>query len=108
MLFTISINLVTKFAAKLIEKPMWWFLIFALFIPIYLYMTINKKISIEDLIDEVPNAVEYLMKQGIRCVVCGEPIWGSLEEAAIEKGFSESEINQFVKDLQNLYISAKG
>ena len=42
------------------------------------------------------------MKEGIRCIVCGEPIWGSLEEAAEEKDFNEADIERFVADLQKL------
>lgn len=65
-------------------------------------MKINKEITIEDLIEQVPGSVEYMMKKGIRCIVCGEPIWGTLEEAAIEKGFVDSDIDNFVSDLNNL------
>jgi len=65
-------------------------------------MTITKDISIEELIEEVPASVGYLMKEGIRCIVCGEPIWGSLEEAAEEKGFDEKAIERFVNELQIL------
>jgi len=65
-------------------------------------MKITKEITIEELIDEVPSSVKYLMDEGIRCIVCGEPIWGSLEEAAEEKGFKTSDIERFVKDLQYL------
>ena len=48
---------------------------------------INKEIEIEDLVRIKPGAVVYLMEKGIRCLRCGEPIWGSLEAAAKEKGF---------------------
>ena len=65
-------------------------------------MEIAKDITIEELIEEVPSSVKYLMDEGIRCIVCGEPIWGSLEEAAEEKGFKPDDINRFVKDLQKL------
>ena len=65
-------------------------------------MKITKDISIEELIESIPASVEYLMKEGIRCIVCGEPIWGSLEEAAEEKGFKAEDIERFVKDLQVL------
>ena len=70
-------------------------------------MTINKEIEIEDLVRELPDAVTYLMDQGIRCLRCGEPIWGSLESAAIEKGFDETAINKFVDELNNLYLESK-
>jgi hypothetical protein len=66
--------------------------------------TITKDISIEELIEEVPSSVQYLMKEGIRCVVCGEPIWGTLEEAATEKGFGDVDIQRFVQELQQLAI----
>ena len=65
-------------------------------------MKITKDISIEELIETIPASVEYLMKEGIRCIVCGEPIWGSLEEAAEEKGFKVSDIERFVIELQIL------
>ena len=65
-------------------------------------MNITKEITIEELIDEVPSSVKYLMDEGIRCIVCGEPIWGSLEEASEEKGYKSEDIERFVKDLQYL------
>ncbi|MFQ5582992.1 MAG: DUF1858 domain-containing protein, partial [Calditrichia bacterium] len=53
-------------------------------------------------VDELPEAVSYLMNKNIKCIACGEPIWGTLEEAAREKGFNDSEIQIFVKDLNEL------
>jgi len=43
------------------------------------------------------------MENGIRCLRCGEPIWGTLETASKEKGFSDEQINKFVEDLNKLY-----
>lgn len=65
-------------------------------------MTVTSDISIEELIESVPGAVSYLSRRGIRCVQCGEPIWGTLEEAAREKGFGEDDIRQFIEDLNEL------
>lgn len=65
---------------------------------------INKDIEIEDLVKVIPNSVVYLMEQGIRCLRCGEPIWGSLESAAKEKGFNDKEISKFVDELNNLSV----
>ncbi len=65
-------------------------------------MPVTKDIEIEELIDKVPAAVSYLSKKGIRCIMCGEPIWGTLEEAAKEKGFSEKEIDVFVREINEL------
>jgi len=62
-------------------------------------MTITKSVAIEDLVQEIPESVSYLSKKGIRCIRCGESIWGTLEEAATEKGFGEDDIRRFVDDL---------
>ena len=65
-------------------------------------MKITKEIEIEDLVNSIPKSVSHLMEQGIRCLRCGEPIWGTLEEAAKEKGFNEEQIEKFVVELNNL------
>lgn len=63
---------------------------------------ITKEITIEDLVNEYPQSIKYLGDKGIRCIRCGEPIWGTLEIAALEKGFSEEDIHKFVRDLNKL------
>ncbi|AFN74577.1 hypothetical protein MROS_1340 [Melioribacter roseus P3M-2] len=63
---------------------------------------ISKNILIEDLVNLLPESVTYLMEKGIRCLRCGEPIWGTLEEAAVEKGFDDSQIDVFVEDLNEM------
>lgn len=63
---------------------------------------ITKDILIEDLVAELPESIGYLMEQGIRCLRCGEPIWGSLEAAAKEKGFTDTQIEKFVSDLSQM------
>jgi len=63
---------------------------------------IDKDITIEDLVETISGSVSYLMEQGIKCIACGEPIWGTLEEAAKEKGFNDEDIRKFLSDLNNL------
>jgi len=67
-----------------------------------LSIEITADTLIEELIENVPEAILYLRKKGIRCVLCGEPIWVTLEEAAKEKGFGKADIEQFIKDLNEL------
>lgn len=62
---------------------------------------INEDSTIEDLVTEFPPAVRFLMERGIRCLRCGEPIWGTLKEAALEKGFSEDSLPGLVTELQH-------
>jgi len=63
---------------------------------------ITKDILIEELVDKYPFSVNYLAKNGIRCIVCGESIWGTLEEASKDKGFDSQTLEQFVKELNEL------
>jgi hypothetical protein len=65
-------------------------------------INIYKDILIEDLIEIFPGAVTFLMEKGIRCLKCGEPAWGTLEDAAKEKGFDNESINRIVNDLNSL------
>ena len=65
---------------------------------------ITKDILIEELVNNYPFSVKYLMEKGIRCIMCGEPIWGTLEEAAQEKGFSDADIEGFVQEMRRLAV----
>jgi len=65
-------------------------------------MKIEKDILIEDLVEDYPFAEEYLRVKGIKCIRCGEPIWGTLEDACKEKSFSEQDIEQIVTELNEI------
>jgi methionine synthase II (cobalamin-independent) len=65
-------------------------------------MEINKEITIEDLIEKLPASVRFLSEKGIKCIACGEPVWGTLEEAAKEKGFSDAAIDVLVTELNQM------
>jgi len=70
-------------------------------------LEIKKSITIEDLIEDYPFSVKYLSTKGIRCIVCGEPIWGTLEEACEEKNFTPEQIDNAVKELNELNKQTK-
>ncbi|MEN8192299.1 MAG: DUF1858 domain-containing protein [Bacteroidota bacterium] len=70
-------------------------------------MKITKDIEIEDLVNELPEAVGYLREEGIRCLRCGEPIWGSLEDAAKEKGYNDKDVERFVAELSKMAKSSQ-
>ncbi len=63
---------------------------------------ITRDILIEELVNNYAFSVRFLMEKGIRCIMCGEPIWGTLEEAAREKDFSDTDIDEFVKEMSHL------
>ncbi len=64
---------------------------------------ITRSITIEDLIDDYPKSVKYLADKGIRCIKCGEPIWGTLEEACLEKNFTQEAIDAAITELITLH-----
>ena len=65
-------------------------------------MKIHKDMLIEDLVREFPPAVRYLQKHNIKCLECGEAIWGTLEDAAKQKGHGDKDIARFVDELNEL------
>jgi iron-sulfur cluster repair protein YtfE (RIC family) len=69
------------------------------------HMNVHKDMLIEDLIRELPEAVRYLRQHDIKCLECGEPIWGTLAAAARQKGYTEDDIARFVEDLAKMAAS---
>ena len=65
---------------------------------------ITKDITIEELIRTHPKSVRFLMEKGIKCLACGEPIWGTLESSAKDKGFNEGQIEKIVVELHQLVM----
>lgn len=65
-------------------------------------LPITKDIQIEDLIVQLPQSVSYLREKGIVCVVCGEPVWGSLNNLATQKGLSDKSIELIVYELNQM------
>lgn len=63
---------------------------------------IRRDISMEELVTILPESVRYLMDRGIKPIVCGEPIWDTLEGAARAKGFSDERIDEMVRELSEL------
>ena len=43
---------------------------------------ITSDTTIEEILEKFPNTVKIFMDHGIPCLVCGEPLWGTIEEAA--------------------------
>ena len=63
---------------------------------------IKATTTIEDIVKDYPELIRPLKEYGIKCVACGEPIWGTLEENASERkiGNLETIIDQLNKMIQ--------
>ena len=52
---------------------------------------ITRETYIEDLVREHPQSVNILMKYGVVCIKCGEPVWGTLGETMERAGIEDQE-----------------
>jgi len=43
---------------------------------------ITKDMTVEEVLEKFPQMVEVFMKFNVPCLVCGEPLWGTIEEVA--------------------------
>lgn len=41
---------------------------------------IGLGIQFEELVEAHPEAVGFLIRHGVRCIRCGDPVWGTLGE----------------------------
>ncbi|MDT8324922.1 MAG: DUF1858 domain-containing protein [Bacteroidota bacterium] len=64
-------------------------------------MDVTRETVIEDLVDQFPDAVTFLMEKGIRCLRCGEPIWGTLGSAMDDKDFPIARQMEIVQELRS-------
>ncbi len=63
---------------------------------------IQADIEIAQLVELLPESVHALREKGIVCVLCGEPVWGTLAEVAAAKGISETDLMQIISELNQL------
>jgi len=57
--------------------------------------------QVEDLVRDHPSTAGFLTAQGVRCIRCGEPVWGTLGELLEEESVEEP--NSLVEKL-NKYL----
>jgi hypothetical protein len=64
---------------------------------------ITQDTWIEEILEKYPKAQQFLSEKGIVCVMCGEPVWGTLGDQMKEKGLRDSEQEELVRAL-NKYL----
>ncbi len=47
---------------------------------------LTLEIEIEDLLRHYPLSAMFLVEKGVRCIRCGEPVWGTLGKLLEEEG----------------------
>ena len=61
---------------------------------------ITASTLVEDIVQDFVWAVGWLAKKGIVCIQCGEPVWGTLAEAARRAGITD--IDSLVEELNRM------
>lgn len=61
--------------------------------------------SVEELVEHFPEAVSFLVRNGVRCIRCGEPLWCSLGELFKEEGIENP---QYLVEKLNNHLEKKG
>ena len=67
--------------------------------------TISRDTTIETIVEQHPQLIRPLRDLGIVCIRCGEPIWGTLEEVALDKGLVD--VDAIVNQLNQTLDEAK-
>lgn len=60
-------------------------------------MEIRPETLIEDLVREHPETIKVFTKHKMPCIICGEPLWGTIEENTIRYNVN---LDELLKDLK--------
>ncbi|OAA21953.1 hypothetical protein DU53_05360 [Kosmotoga sp. DU53] len=67
---------------------------------------ISKNMPIPEIVDRYPFLIDFFLKKGIKLMVCGDVLWGTLEEEVNRQGKSE-ELDSIIEEA-NQIIQEKG
>ncbi len=57
---------------------------------------IVPEILVADLVAAYPFAVTVLANHNLHCIICGEPVWGTLAELARDKHFNQQQMDELI------------
>lgn len=61
---------------------------------------ITRDIQVADLISHFPFSIAFLTKKNLPCIICGEPVWGTLGELAGDMHFTPEQTELLVEELK--------
>jgi hypothetical protein len=62
---------------------------------------ISENITIADLVAAYPFSVSFMSERNLHCIICGEPVWGTLMELARDKNFNVQQVEDLVEGLKS-------
>lgn len=67
-------------------------------------MQITGNMLIEEIVEQYPETIGPMQEMGVQCILCGEPVWGTLKEKVRDKGLTN--LNEIL-DRLNRVIAVK-
>lgn len=64
-------------------------------------LTVTKDTPVEDILEAWPGVVKFLINEGLPCLVCGEPFWGTIGELARSKDWPEDKIDGLIEKMRS-------
>lgn len=65
-------------------------------------MKITRGMSIAEVVDICPDAIDIFLEYGLHCVGCGASSWESIEDGAAGHGMDDELIDSLIADLNEL------
>ncbi|KAF0195705.1 MAG: hypothetical protein FD166_2878 [Bacteroidetes bacterium] len=62
---------------------------------------ITEDMLVADLVAAYPFSVAFLASRNLHCIICGEPVWGTVEELARDKHFTGDQISEMIHELKS-------
>jgi hypothetical protein len=66
---------------------------------------VTRNTAIDELVNICPEVIGLLIEEGLPCVVCGEPFWGTLGELAASEGWNDAAIDRLVSKVQQCCVA---
>ena len=63
---------------------------------------ITKNMTLGEIAEKYPKAVEVLMKYGLHCIGCSAASWETLEQGATAHNITAEELDEILKELNKL------
>ncbi len=65
-------------------------------------MKIKPEDLVEDVIQNYPQTVKVFMDFDFPCLICGEPVWGTIKENADRSGITGDKFRQMMEELNKI------
>ena len=65
-------------------------------------MKIKPEDLVEDVIQNYPQTVKVFMDFDFPCLICGEPVWGTIKENADRSGITGAKFQQMMEELNKV------